>query len=86
MKVIELIFENIFFYCDCIKNFNVFFVVDFDRVDVSCKNNVNYEDLIMFFFSNVWLYLMLCVIEEKFLNFSDNVKGFDIGVVSLLRK
>ena len=86
MKATELIFENTPLYRDRIKNFNAPFVVDFDRADVSCKNNANYEDLIMLLPSNVRPHLMSCVIEEKFLNSSDNAKGFDIGAASSLRK
>ena len=86
MKATELIFENTPLHRDRIKNFNAPFVVDFDRADVSCKNNANYEDLIMLLPSNVRPHLMSCVIEEKFLNSSDNAKGFDIGAASSLRK
>ena len=86
MKATELIFENTPLYRDRIKNFNAPFVVDLDRAKVSCKNNANYEDLIMLLPSNVRPQLMSCVIEEKFLNSSDNAKGFDIGAASSLRK
>ena len=86
MKATELIFENTPLYRDRIKNFNAPFVVDLDRANVSCKNNANYEDLIMLLPSNVRPHMMSCVIEEKFLNSSDNAKGFDIGAASSLRK
>ena len=86
MKATELIFENTPLYRDRIKNFNEPFVVDLDRAKVSCKNNANYEDLIMLLPSKVRPHMMSCVIEEKFLNSSDNAKGFDIGAASSLRK
>ena len=86
MKATELIFENTPLYRDRIKNFNAPFVVDLDRAKVSCKNNANYEDLIMLLPSKVRPHMMSCVIEEKFLNSSDNAKGFDIGAASSLRK
>ena len=86
MKATELIFENTPLYRDRIKNFNAPFVVDLDRANVSCKNNANYEDLIMLLPSKVRPHMMSCVIEEKFLNSSDNAKGFDIGAASSLRK
>ena len=86
MKATELIFENTPLYRDRIKNFNAPFVVDLDRAKVSLKNNANYEDLIMLLPSKVRPQLMSCVIEEKFLNSSDNAKGFDIGAASSLRK
>ena len=86
MKATELIFENTSLYRDRIKNFNAPFVVDLDRAKVSCKNNANYEDLIMLLPSKVRPHMMSCVIEEKFLNSSDNAKGFDIGAASSLRK
>ena len=86
MKATELIFENTPLHRDRIKNFNAPFVVDLDRAKVSCKNNANYEDLIMLLPSKVRPHMMSCVIEEKFLNSSDNAKGFDIGAASSLRK
>ena len=86
MKATELIFENTSLYRDRIKNFNAPFVVDLDRANVSCKNNANYEDLIMLLPSKVRPHMMSGVIEEKFLNSSDNAKGFDIGAASSLRK
>ena len=86
MKATELIFENTPLYRDRIKNFNAPFVVDLDRANVSCKNNANYEDLIMLLPSKVRPHMMSGVIEEKFLNSSDNAKGFDIGAASSLRK
>ena len=86
MKATELIFENTPLYRDRIKNFNASFVVGLERADVSCKNNANYEDLIMLLPSKVRPLMMSCVIEEKFLNSNDNAKGFDIGAASSLRR
>ena len=86
MKATELIFENTTLYRDRIKNFNASFVVGLERADVSCKNNANYEDLIMLLPSKVRPLMMSCVIEEKFLNSNDNAKGFDIGAASSLRR
>lgn len=55
MRVIEVIFDDVFYYYGCIEDVNLFFVVDLKIVNVVCKENVNYKDLIMFFFIGVWL-------------------------------
>lgn len=74
MKVFEFIFDDVLYYFDCVYNFNLFFVVDFKRVNVCCKVNVNFKDLIMFFFLVVWFKMMFCVIEEKFVNFVNDIE------------
>ncbi|KAJ7380170.1 hypothetical protein OS493_010881 [Desmophyllum pertusum] len=85
-KATELIFDDAPHYHGRVKDFDLPFVVDLKRANVSCKANANYKELIMLLPPAVRPQMMSCVIEEKFADSKDNTERFDVGAASSLKK
>ena len=84
-KATELIFDDAPHYHDRIQEFNLPFVVELKRANVSCKADTNFKELIMLLPAAVRPQMMSCVVEEKFVHSEDNTDSFDVGAASALK-
>ena len=86
MRATEVIFNDAPHYHGRIQDVNLPFVVDLKKANVVCKDNANYQDLIMLLPTGVRPQMMSCVIKEKFASAEDSSESFDVGAASSLRE